>query len=176
METIVKLFTYFQNLKLRIYSADYTNESTYNFDFGKFVDPNFNDFAEDNDIRTSAHNLGTLGHFDILMLNNEDWYIYGPVSDQETLQILVKYDKMASVNLELIDEFDNPHGYDIYDVPEGKLFLWTAAGGYQLVNIYVHGECPLYYSKIIKKAECEKLLISYLFVSILISSYDLHPS
>ncbi len=145
METIVKLFTYNQNLKLRIFSADYSNQASYTFDLGKFYDPNFSDIYEENDIRVNATDIGTLGHFDTLMLNDDDWYCYGPVSNQETIQILLKYDRMASLNIELIDESGNPHGYMTTNVPEGILLEWTANTGYSLINIYIHGDYGIAY-------------------------------
>ena len=104
------------------------------------------DWAEDNDDRANSYMLTGPGYFDSLVCKDEDWFSFGPVFEQETLRIELRYDRVNFLGLELVDETGSPHGFSIYEETWGKTLEWTAHGNYTNVYFRISGDYDTWYA------------------------------
>ena len=120
-----------QTLYIKIYGQN--NTEAYN------MTVDIDDWAEENDIREESKGIG-VGFYSGFIQNDNDWFSYDNlIHNANTLEINMYYDTAFTLDIELTDEYNNPHGYAITSETWGKKLEWTAGGNYSSVYIHVYG-------------------------------------
>ncbi len=109
------------------------------YDIDIWLTGSFDDWAEENDIREDSMGLD-LEFYSGFIQNDDDWFSYDNwIFNSEKLEVDLYYDTAFILDIELIDEYGNPHGYSITTESWGKRLEWIAGGAYSNVYIHVHG-------------------------------------
>ncbi|WP_457556929.1 hypothetical protein [Candidatus Harpocratesius sp.] len=97
------------------------------------------DWAEENDIQSDAEWLDW-GYYSSFYQFDQDWFQIPGVNSGKTVHVYIIFDRYnTDLNIELIDQYGNLHGYVVTDYSDGKELVWTAAGDYPSEYIRVSG-------------------------------------